>query len=163
MSETLYSGHTAAEVIDLMCALARQYEVHSSDEALAIARRGSALLLDQAEQIAALESELERSAMRLSACGVAAQQNTEQSRKNHRLDDDSPYQSASYQDVCSAVDREIEHRSRIESLEAALRFYADPDNWKPGESISSMGAHRASIAERDMGHVACRALNGDTE
>lgn len=49
--------------------------------------------------------------------------------------------------------------AHIEALRAALRFYENPENWKPGEHISSMGAHRASKAERDNGDTARRALN----
>lgn len=53
MTDDKYSGHTAEEVIELMGMLAAQHDVHSADEALAIARRGYALLKD-------LQSRLDR-------------------------------------------------------------------------------------------------------
>src|SRR5262245_16197262 len=44
----LYSGHSAPEVIELMDALAKQHDIHSADETLAIVRKGAELLKDQA-------------------------------------------------------------------------------------------------------------------
>lgn len=53
------------------------------------------------------EAELERERIRLAACGVAAMQNTKDSHGKNQVDKDSPYYSASYADVCAAVDREM--------------------------------------------------------
>jgi hypothetical protein len=55
--EKSYSGHTAQEVIELMGMLAAEHDLRSADEALAIARRGYALLKDQASKLAACELE----------------------------------------------------------------------------------------------------------
>jgi hypothetical protein len=54
-----------------------------------------------------LKSDLETERMRLAACGVAANQNTETTAKE-RIKPDNPYYSASYGDVCRAVDREMD-------------------------------------------------------
>lgn len=66
-------------------------------------------------EIETLKNELETERMRLAACGVAAMQNTEATRKE-RITKDNPYWSASYGDVCSAVDREMSLRSQLEDL-----------------------------------------------
>ena len=57
--------------------------------------------------------------MQLAACGVAAMQNTEDS-KAERLEPYSCGWSTSYGDVCSAVDREIKLRNQVELLKQAL-------------------------------------------
>ena len=62
-----------------------------------------------------LKGELETERIRLAACGVAALANTFETVKQ-RIDKDNPYYSASYGDVCSAVDREIAYRSANEEL-----------------------------------------------
>ncbi len=73
-----------------------------------------------------LKDELERERIRLAACGVAALENTK-ACVNKRINKDNPYYSASYSDVCRAVDAEIRLREevaaqakRIESLEKSL-------------------------------------------
>lgn len=70
--------------------------------------------------LAELRAELENERMRLAACGVAALSNTDKTIKT-RIDKDSPYYSASYQDVCSAVDREMQLRAEIVELRARLK------------------------------------------
>lgn len=79
-------------------------------------------------EIGELKAENERLIMKLSACSVAALSNTIESRNKQRIHKDNPYYSASYQDVCDAVDREIKHRmesdakdKRIAELELALK------------------------------------------
>ena len=57
--------------------------------------------------------------MQLAACGVAAMQNTEDS-KAERLEPYSCGWSASYSDVCCAVDREIAIRDQVEQLRQEL-------------------------------------------
>ena len=66
-----------------------------------------------------LEAKLEISRMQLVACGVAALQNTEKSKVD-RITKDNPYYSASYKDVCDAVDREIDLRAKLEIAVEAL-------------------------------------------
>jgi hypothetical protein len=57
--------------------------------------------------------------LQLAACGVAAGMNTETSKK-YRISKDSPYYTASYQDVCNAVDREIKLRAKVEEGQKAI-------------------------------------------
>lgn len=59
--------------------------------------------------------ELETERMKLAGCGVAAMCNTE-STAAQRIDRDNPYWSASYGDVCAAVDREMKLRTELEAL-----------------------------------------------
>lgn len=60
----------------------------------------------QRARVAALEQELETEQIRLAACAAAALGNTAEAVAQ-RLTRESPYWSASYGDVCSAVDREM--------------------------------------------------------
>lgn len=64
-----------------------------------------------------LKDELERERMRLAACGVAAMSNTRETAKLNRQVHDE-YRSASLDDVCAAVDREMALRERVADLEA---------------------------------------------
>ncbi len=57
-------------------------------------------------RIAKLEAELEYERMRLAGCGTAAMANTPDTIKQ-RLKQEDAYYSASYEDVCRAVDREM--------------------------------------------------------
>jgi len=66
-----------------------------------------------------MQEQLEIERIRLAACGVAAMQNTRATIKD-RIRSDSPYYSASYSDVCKAVDREISLREKLELVEEAL-------------------------------------------
>lgn len=60
-----------------------------------------------------LERELNTERMRLAGCGVAAMQNTRDSIKG-RITKNNPFWSASYDDVCRSVDREILYRELLE-------------------------------------------------
>ena len=62
-----------------------------------------------------LQAELDTEHQRLAACGVAAMQNTPDSVAE-RIDDGSLYWSASYGDVCRAVDREMRYRKALEMI-----------------------------------------------
>lgn len=53
-----------------------------------------------------LFAEIEQLRVQLAGCGVAAMQNTAESIKERAVEGDYGY-SASYSDVCKAVDREI--------------------------------------------------------
>lgn len=66
--------------------------------------------------VAALRAEVERMTMQAAACMTAAFQNTRDSAKE-RIGRDNPYWTQAYQDVCDAVDREIEWRERAQSSE----------------------------------------------
>lgn len=66
-----------------------------------------------------LKSDLETERLRLAGCGVAALGNTAE-RVKQRIERDNPYWSASYGDVCRAVDAEIELRLCKQELLEAL-------------------------------------------
>lgn len=68
--------------------------------------------------------ELERVRIQLAGCGVAAGANTVESIKE-RIDAANPYYSASYGDVCRAVDREIGLRVTLMLVEMLLRQHTD--------------------------------------
>ncbi len=82
-----------------------------------------------------LKDDLENERIRLAGCGVAALLNTEETVKN-RIAKDNPYYSASYSDVCRAVDREISLRTLATEMRDALKFYGDKHNWEgiPGHT-----------------------------
>jgi len=63
--------------------------------------------------LAAKDAEIKILRMQLAGCGAAALANTHESAA-HRLTRDNPYWSASYGDVCRAVDREIELREALD-------------------------------------------------
>lgn len=58
------------------------------------------------------DAEIEKLRVRLAACGVAALMNTESTVKE-RITKDNEFWCASYQDVCNAVDREIDCREKL--------------------------------------------------
>jgi hypothetical protein len=64
-----------------------------------------------------LRDELERERLRLAACGVVAMSNTRETAERNRECHKS-YKSASFNDVCAAVDREMALRERVEELES---------------------------------------------
>ena len=81
-----------------------------------------AFTLDQLRETVAVavakkDAEIEMLRLQLAACGVAAMQNTEAS-KSERITRDNTYWSASYGDVCRAVDAEIALRAENERLQA---------------------------------------------
>lgn len=67
--------------------------------------------------------------MRLAACGVAAMQNTPSSIAG-RITQDNPYWSASYHDVCAAVNREILLAERIGRAFRSARELMEPDAYE---------------------------------
>ena len=67
------------------------------------------------EERTRLELELDAERMRLAACGVAALMNTPDTAAQ-RIGRDNPYWSASYGDVCAAVDREMLLREKLKAL-----------------------------------------------
>lgn len=73
----------------------------------------------QREQLEQAQEELESERIRLAACATAALGNTEAAR-SERLAPTHPYYSASYGDVCRAVDREIAYHDRAEKAEQQL-------------------------------------------
>ena len=67
--------------------------------------------------------ELESTRLQLAACGVAASGNTPEAVKT-RVGRDNPCWSASYGDVCAAVDREMLLRGQLAEAREALRSIA---------------------------------------
>ena len=112
------------------------------------------------EKAALLEQELETERMRLAACGVIALANTANSAIQAR-DMLPEYWSASAQDCASAVDREMDYRSRLamaekdrdelqkraERMQKALSDIAEwTDRYTtPGHPVSTIA--RAAIAQ----------------
>jgi hypothetical protein len=70
-------------------------------------------------EIEQLNAELERERMRLSACGVVALANTEESATKARLMHDD-YRSASCGDVARMVDVQMKLRTQVEQLNAKV-------------------------------------------
>ena len=87
------------------------------------ARRGRAerILLDAVpallDELEAARDDCEHERLRLAACGVAAMGNTP-SMVAERIANGHPYYSASYGDVCAAVDREMALRADLAALKA---------------------------------------------
>jgi hypothetical protein len=59
--------------------------------------------------------------MQLAAISTATLQNSDSTIKD-RIDGHSPYWSPAYADTCRAVDREMNHRKKVEELWACLKF-----------------------------------------
>ena len=85
-----------------------------------IAAANPAAVLELIAEVERLQEELELERMRLAACGVAAMCNTSRTI-NDRLPPGHRCYSASYADVCRAVDSEIAWRERAERAEAELK------------------------------------------
>lgn len=76
------------------------------------------------ERIADLE-ELHR--MQLAAVTAAVMQNT-RSTAADRIGKENPYWTPAYQDVCDAVDREMNHREKLEAFKQhCAKHHALPD------------------------------------
>ena len=75
-----------------------------------------ALVRTQTEALEKAEAELEMWQMRLAACTTAALGNTPESAAQ-RISKDNPYYSATYGDVCAAVDREMALRAEVAGLQ----------------------------------------------
>jgi hypothetical protein len=115
-----------------------------------------AMVSERDGQLAALQAELEVERMRNVACGVAALCNTPTSAKEQALSADSPYQSASYQDVMRAVEREM--KLRRELAEVTERYAVTA--WTTGMDMFS-NDHPKRLDSREVGSacaVAIRAI-----
>lgn len=91
-------------------------------EVAAKSKRIGWMAKDQMEREDALKVELEKERMRLAACSTASLQNTDKTI-NDRLDPGNEFQSAAYQDVCAAVDREMALRKERDELKATNEAY----------------------------------------
>lgn len=92
------------ELADTRASLARA----AQDRDISMQKRG-----ELERELAEARAELETERIQLTACGVAAMQNTVASVAE-RITRDNPYWSASYGDVCAAVDREMALRAEAE-------------------------------------------------
>ncbi len=70
-----------------------------------------------------LITEIEQLRVQLAGCGVAAMQNTPDSIKNRAVEGDYGY-SASYADVCEAVNREMHYRDTLEKIVTFVNRHA---------------------------------------
>jgi hypothetical protein len=75
-------------------------------------------------EIEQLNAELERERMRLSACGIVALANTEESATKARLMHDD-YRSASCDDVARMVDVQMKLRTQVEQLNAKVAMMSE--------------------------------------
>lgn len=93
-------------------------------------------LLRRLSEYERLREELKRERLRLSACGVAALANTPEDVAKYRFSPDNPYYSASYADVCAAVDREMalrEERDELRGYLQELRIHYHTSGRRPEE------------------------------
>ena len=72
------------------------------------------------KRVEELQREVEQVRMQLVACGIAALGNTENGLLQ-RLEPGHSYYSASYKDVCNAVDREMRYRRLLELLAPGVK------------------------------------------
>ena len=93
--------------------------------------------------------ELEIERMRLAACGVAAMCNTKKAARQQRIKKSNPYYSASYGDVCRAVDREMKYRKALEDIVHELGV--------PSEGYPAPVANAYDIAVEALDHRPRRA------
>lgn len=71
-------------------------------------------------EVARLRDDLETERMKVVACVVAAPTNTKKASKE-RIGKDNPHWTASYGDVCAAVNREMELQAEVAGLREALQ------------------------------------------
>jgi hypothetical protein len=127
-------------------------DLRQSLEAEIAARKLVEAKLTVAEaECARLRQARDSAVVSLAACGVAAMQNTQETRRERIASTHSAW-SASYGAVCRAVDREIAARERANRAEAALaRVREVPDRWMckqgkyPVDSDSRVAAAAAAI------------------
>lgn len=109
----------------------------------------------------AAKAELETWQMRLAACTTAALSNTPSSAAE-RIDASNPYYSASYGDVCAAVDREMALRAEVAEWHQVFGLYhaataraaeawhaANPDNDPVLPDTAEALCAYFDVAERD--------------
>lgn len=70
---------------------------------------------------ATLHENAERQAMILAAVSTASRCNTRRTAAEQRISRDNPYWTQAYEDVCTAVGREIQERERAEAAESRIR------------------------------------------
>jgi hypothetical protein len=96
--------------------LSKQMPLGSNDSETALHIAGTLVY-----EVERLTAELETERMRLVACSTASIQNTETSRAA-RIEQENPYWSVPYGDVCRAIDREMEHRAEAKRLRVEVEL-----------------------------------------
>lgn len=114
-------GFACAEYFALVCLAA---EVRRLREELAEWKAAAGVA---ALTVGLLKEENERLCCQLAGCGVAALENTVSSRSRRAVRGDYGH-SASYEDVCNAVDREIALREENERLRGWIRVEGGCNN-----------------------------------
>lgn len=104
-----------ATISSCLRGVAESVEVHQALNAYEIAVESQ-----QADRIVALDCEAEHERIRLAACTVAALGNTREAVAT-RIAQGHPMWSASYGDVCAAVDREMAYREQLADATARLQ------------------------------------------
>ena len=99
-------------------------------------------------EVERLTADLEQTRVQLAGCGVAAMQNTEESKAN-RVERGAYGWSASYGDVCRMVDREIELRAGVELPEADVRIYRGFATHSTKQLLAYGAAQRLAGRERE--------------
>ena len=135
-----YGGYRMAESADGEYVHVDDFQAIEQQRDLLFAVLDVSTLDGAAKEIARLHAmsiDLEREQIRLAACGVAALANTPESAKSKRIYPNSQYWSASYSDVCDAVDREIALREQRNTLLEALKTTASNIRWR-----AAAGNHR---------------------
>lgn len=94
-------------------------------------------LAGYSERAEKLESEIEQLRVQLAGCGVAAMQNTAESIKDRAVEGDYGY-SASYSDVCKAVDREIRYRNALKMIALGTEDTEPPHRSAPAEVLKRL-------------------------
>lgn len=99
-------------------------------------------------EVRRLRGEVDQLRCQLAGCGVAALKNTVSSRSRRAIRGDYGH-SASYEDVCNAVDREIALREENERLRGWIREEGDRNNTciRPilHETCKNCGCNQAAI------------------
>lgn len=98
-----------------------------------------------------LKEELEVERMRLAGCGVVAMQNTSDSLKE-RIGRDNPYWSASYADVCRAVDAEIMNRELLKrecnDIDAVILHLGwEPEDFRTDGGFLNVGKLKSALSD----------------
>lgn len=101
--------------------------------------------MEAGREVAALKAEVEQERVRLAGCGVAAMGNTPDSVAQRAKPGDYGW-SASYGDVCRAVDREMSLRAEVERLKADRE-------WQEERALNN-----AIAAEADLRQLVERAV-----
>jgi hypothetical protein len=99
------------------------HDLHAGLEYLLASQEALSQRAEKAEaEVSALRDQLETERLKLAACTTAALGNTPETVAQ-RLDREHPYWSASYGDVCAAVDREMALRDQLVQAQGAEKLF----------------------------------------